>query len=168
MGGNHEKSDEGNLFRAAMADVQPLKPSGKVSGVERRLQPRANTGLDSSESWKTDGEYHFRAGITKRTLKDLRAARIRIVDEIDLHGDRRGEAIQRVNALIAKASGADLRCVLIITGKGLRHAPEQRGVIRAAVQEHLVLNPRVQAFGPARPERGGSGAICVLVGQPGG
>lgn len=76
---------------------------------------------------------------------------------------------------IARAAHDGLRCVLVITGKGLRKLggeedgrirADDLGILRNAVPRWLNESPtraRILAFGAAQPKDGGGGALYVLL-----
>jgi DNA-nicking Smr family endonuclease len=81
---------------------------------------------------------------------------------IDLHGLTQDEAHRALTAFIGRMRRSGARCVLVITGRGLRTG----GVLRQAVPQWLDapgLRDMVLAFGPARIEHGGEGALYVLL-----
>ncbi|MBV8651117.1 MAG: Smr/MutS family protein, partial [Alphaproteobacteria bacterium] len=76
---------------------------------------------------------------------------------------------------VARATQDGLRCILVITGKGLRKLAgedagrvrsEDLGILRNAVPRWLNEPPtraRILAFGAAQQRDGGSGALYVLL-----
>jgi DNA-nicking Smr family endonuclease len=72
---------------------------------------------------------------------------------------------------IARSARAGLRCVLVITGKGLRRLDDERsgseiGILRNAAPRWLNEAPnraRILAFAAAQPRHGGGGALYVLL-----
>jgi DNA-nicking Smr family endonuclease len=84
---------------------------------------------------------------------------------LDLHGMTQAEAHPALTDFLAGAQDAGKRCVLVITGKGLR--PDGRaGVLRDAVPGWLNSPPnrrRILSFTPATPADGGTGALYILL-----
>ena len=105
------------------------------------------------------------AGIDKRTAQRLRRGRLPVEARIDLHGLTQQEAFRALAAFLAGAQKAGRRCVLVVTGKGLR--PDGRiGVLRENVPRWLNQEPnrgRVLAFNYASVKDGGEGALYVLL-----
>jgi len=105
------------------------------------------------------------AGVDKRTAQRMRRGQMRIEGRLDLHGLTQEEAHRAVTSFIAGSQASGRRCVLIVTGKGLK--PDGRtGVLRANVPHWLNLPPnraRVLAFSYAAPKDGGEGALYVLL-----
>jgi DNA-nicking Smr family endonuclease len=103
-------------------------------------------------------------GIQASQLRRLRAGRIPPEVRIDLHGLRADEARRRVLTELSAAVDADVRCAIVIHGKGLRSSGEP--VLRASLADWLAspaLGGRVLAFSPAQQEDGGRGATYVLL-----
>lgn len=105
------------------------------------------------------------AGIDKRTAQRLRRGKLPVEARIDLHGLTQQEAFRALAAFLAGAQRAGRRCVLVVTGKGLR--PDGRvGVLRENVPRWLNQEPnrgRVLAFNHASVKDGGEGALYVLL-----
>lgn len=102
-----------------------------------------------------------------RTL-DARAAKRELrkypIDTtLDLHGMSRPQAHEAVMRLLSRARAHGWRHLLVITGKGAG----EEGVLRRALP--LWLEERgesVMALAPAAREKGGSGALHVLLRRP--
>jgi DNA-nicking Smr family endonuclease len=80
------------------------------------------------------------------------------------------EAHRALIDFVARSGDAGSRCLLVITGKGLRRLGESRpaeiGILRQAVPRWLnepSLRPRILAFAPAQPRDGGTGALYILL-----
>lgn len=81
---------------------------------------------------------------------------------LDLHGMRLDEAQQAVIRTIKKATAAEKRCLLVITGKGAN----DDGALKREFPHWLdlpELSPLILAFAPAQPKHGGGGAFYVLL-----
>lgn len=104
-------------------------------------------------------------GVDKRTAAKLRRGLLPIEATIDLHGLTRETARERLTVFVTGHHAAGRRCLLVITGKGLKD-DWTPGVIRSAVPEWLnapPLRPLVLSFATAQPHHGGSGAIYLLL-----
>ncbi|HSR55326.1 MAG TPA: Smr/MutS family protein [Alphaproteobacteria bacterium] len=105
------------------------------------------------------------AGLDKRTAQRLRRGQIRIEGRIDLHGMTQAEAHANLSRFITSSAAKGRRCVLVITGKGLRGAAGT-GVLRAQLPLWLndaALRPLILSFAPAQPKDGGGGAFYVYL-----
>jgi DNA-nicking Smr family endonuclease len=104
-------------------------------------------------------------GVDKRTAAKLRRGLLPIEATLDLHGLGRETARDRLTAFVAGHHAAGRRCLLVVTGKGLKE-DWSPGVIRSAVPGWLnepPLRPLILTFATAQPQHGGSGAIYVLL-----
>lgn len=183
------------LWRRVTAEVRPLRTRGKTapalapaSGPSERPEqadrrattppsttprstspaparrpalPTARIGIPS----EPELAHGVAAGLDKRTLARLRRGQIPIEAEIDLHGSTQDEAHRTLEAFLARSQAAGRRCLLVITGKGLR-ADGAGGVLRNAVPRWMNEAPnreRVLAFSHAIPADGGEGALYVLL-----
>ncbi len=105
------------------------------------------------------------SGIDKRTATRLRRGQLAIDDRIDLHGMTQQEAFRALSLFIEESQENGARCVLVITGKGLK--PDgSTGVLRDALPgwlNRVELRPLVLALSQAQPRDGGQGAFYVLL-----
>ncbi len=74
--------------------------------------------------------------------------------EVDLRGLRAGEALSRLERFLEHALISELAGISVIHGKG-------EGRLQAVVAEYLTDHPRVESFGAAPLEQGGSGMTKV-------
>ena len=111
-------------------------------------------------------------GLDRRTSDRLRRGQLPIDARLDLHGHNREQAHGALGAFIRESQAAAHRCLLVITGKGVRSAPDDFGrakpcgVLKAAVPGWLAepdLARRILATAPARPQHGGAGALYILL-----
>ncbi|MCB1538697.1 MAG: Smr/MutS family protein [Alphaproteobacteria bacterium] len=80
---------------------------------------------------------------------------------LDLHGYGQMDAREALHGFLAQAWARAARCVLVITGKGLRN----EGVLRTRLPEWLAdgaVRRMVLAHAPARAH-GGAGAFYILL-----
>jgi DNA-nicking Smr family endonuclease len=120
---------------AARAAYAPALHPGRAPGLDRRSQQRLSRGL------------------------------FPIAAELDLHGMRRHEAHDALQAFLAAQQGAERRCVRVITGRG-RTGGEESGILRDLVPRWLNEVPnrqRVLSFDVTQPRHGGAGALYVLL-----
>ncbi|MFQ5534727.1 MAG: Smr/MutS family protein [Sphingomonadales bacterium] len=119
------------------------------------------------------------AGIDGGLAKRLRRGRAPVEARIDLHGMTQAAAHGALNRFLARSRDRGLRCVLVITGKGLFKRPvegqvddasfmrrDEAGVLRSVVPAWLregENRERVIGFHPAQPRDGGAGALYVLL-----
>ncbi len=109
-------------------------------------------------------------GVDKRTAEKLRRGQIQPEAEIDLHGHRIADARRALAAFLESASNRGLRCVLVITGKGLRSGAQEGVMPRELLRDQVPLwlneplsRARILAFAHAQARHGGKGALYVLL-----
>jgi DNA-nicking Smr family endonuclease len=171
------------LWRAALRDVKPLRkrqlpakpapvtptPAAAAPPPSAAAQPAPRSVKPSPLLPITD----LRApGLDKASAERLKRGRYPIEARIDLHGMRQDDAHRTLGDFLARSARGGLRCVLVITGKGLRRLGDdmpgssQLGILRNAVPRWLNEAPnraRILAFGTAQPQDGGGGALYVLL-----
>jgi DNA-nicking Smr family endonuclease len=192
---------EAELWRTVAGGVAPLRGKRKGRGVSAP-EPEAETGPESPAPEAPAAEdggtskprgpaprrrpaeeaarprppgplSHAAApGLDKRTAERLRRGQIPVEAGIDLHGHTLEEARRALAGFLRRAWDANLRCVLVITGRGLRSGgPGEEGVMPRGVLRNQVprwLNEpdnraRILAFCHAQPKDGGTGALYVLL-----
>lgn len=148
----------------------PPSPAAPTPAVRKTARPRAAPALPELEPGRA-------AGLDRRTAERLRRGQLPIDGRLDLHGWTQDEAHRALCGFIESAHAAGQRCLLVITGKGVRARtddpddPHGRGravpgVLQAAVPNWLnqpSLRPLILGFAGAQPKHGGSGALYVLL-----
>lgn len=164
-----------DLLSRALPGVRPLRREGRER-VPRRPPParrpvrRAPSGGAPVRRPRLAVERYAEVvtglapGADPRWLDRLRAGAIVPDAELDLHGRTAAAALVAVDALLTRAAATGQRCVLIVHGRG-RHSAAGP-VLKDAVVTHLAAGPPapVLAFATAPADRGGSGALLVLLG----
>lgn len=175
--------DERDLFRRAMADVQPLSTDrrARVPPLSPAPTPRAVTDPDAEAlaelSDLVAGGRPFDiadsiefvegavGGLDRRLLRRLRTGDFAYQSHLDLHGMTAAEARAAVDRFLARAHRCGQRCVLIVHGRGL-NSKDQVPVLKQRVTTWLARGSwtrLVLAFTSARPCDGGAGALYVLL-----
>jgi DNA-nicking Smr family endonuclease len=176
-------NEEAQLFLQSVGEVQ------RVRTKATRIGPKAPPSIDAiripteeAESLArlaelVSGEAAFSLadsdefvegavlGFDERVLRKLRTGAFSVGAHLDLHGLLKEEAKAELERFIAQAKLKGLRCVLIVTGRGL-HSKDSIPVLKAGVQQWLSrgkLAKHVLAFCTARPVDGGAGAMYVLL-----
>jgi DNA-nicking Smr family endonuclease len=161
--------DDQRAWEEEMRGVRPAPPMrGRIPPPRRGRRsaaaeaPPADAGAPFD---RDDGALTGRAtDLDQRTLRALRAGRIRPEGRLDLHGMTRDEARAAVTGFVGGASQRGLRCVLLVTGRGTPSAGT--GVLRRSVPDWLTQEPlvaAVRAWSPATGRDGGEGAFYVLL-----
>ncbi len=176
MSENHA-DDEDFSFQEAIKGVKPLKNDRiDLYKHNRNTRPfrdkndysesRQNSVL--SDAWETTNvtgeEFIFfaRTGVQLKLQKQLRQGKLPIEDQHDLHGLTSDDARDDLQAFIQFAQQRQMRCVLLVHGKGYRANSEQP-VLKNKVNSWLRQHPDVLAFSSAQPRDGGTGAVYILI-----
>lgn len=151
-------ADGGASAAGDRAGAAPPRPPRHFVAEPPKPQPQPPPPLP-------DRSHGTASGIDKRTLTRLRRGLIQVDGTLDLHGYGSDLARQSLERYLVASQELGRRCVLIITGKGLR-VEGGRGVLRASVPQWLNQPPnrdRVLAFAYASSTHGGMGALYVLL-----
>ncbi len=169
-----------NLFQAAVGKVErlpqttladlkpaPPQPIPKQQKLDEAaaLQEALSDEVDISSLLETDDHLSFRrSGVGPDVTQKLRRGKWSIQRQVDLHGLRSDEARETLTAFIRESHRQGIRCVRVVTGKGLG-SPGKAPVLKDKVHRWLVQKAEVVAFVQAPPMQGGAGALVVLL-QP--
>jgi len=172
--------EQRSLFQAAVGKVQrlpahgtaSLKPAPPAPTPKQHLLDEAaalreaiSDEVDVTTLLDTDERLSFRRpGVGPDVAQKLRQGKWAIQRQIDLHGLRTDEARETLGAFIREAHKQGIRCVRVVTGKGLG-SPGKAPVLKDKVHRWLVQRSEVVAFVQAQPAQGGAGALVVLL-QP--
>jgi DNA-nicking Smr family endonuclease len=171
-----EETDQ-QLFQKAMKDVVPLadnrrkivKSPPEVSDQGTQVKDYLASLVNGSVAWDVSFSDEYIegsvSGVSPKIMRRLKRGEFSIQDYIDLHGLTKKEAESAVNAFLLQSYQRDLRCVLIVHGRGLG-STDQRPAIKTELPVWLrrgALKRIVLAFVTARPYDGGAGAIYVLL-----
>ena len=139
--------------------ASPTKKAGKFS-----LQPHSAKNLEAEKSGYITEPANLAkpvyAGIDRSSAKKIQQGKMPLEARLDLHGLSQLEARRHLQQFIVTALQNGLRNILVITGKGRMG----QGVLRTNVPQWLSeppLSHHIIAFGPARPQDGGVGALYV-------
>lgn len=170
-----KKAPEVDLFRQAMADVRPLRPTDRIDPEplrpaatarqreldDRRVMEEMLTHGDLEEHETGEELLYLRSGYQTRLLRRLRRGHYSVSDTIDLHHMDVTSARQVLLDFIAQSLERRYSCIRIIHGKGLRSRDIPR--LKLLTGRILRKHPRVIAFASCRPVDGGTGATDVLL-----
>ncbi|MCX7627385.1 MAG: Smr/MutS family protein [Methylophilaceae bacterium] len=173
--------DDITLFREAVKDATPLKPTRLYHAPEKpRPIPRqrliderqvlvdslSDNYLPAHEVESGEELLYLRAGHSPDILTKLRRGHWVIQEEIDLHGLLAEEARTQVADFLTRCKKRGIRCVRIIHGKGLR-SKNREPVLKHKLKNWLIQRDDVIAYAQARPADGGGGAVIVLLKKSG-
>jgi DNA-nicking Smr family endonuclease len=174
-----DEDDEIEVLKAALGDVKPLPGKSLESGHQVkpppvkvkspvRKKPQPGTLPQTSIERTHPGAHEIDA----RTAERLRKGQIRIDGKLDLHGMNQAVAHTALNQFLSEAYSQNKRCILVVTGKGVKRTGEDSwmdrgtGVLRDKLPEWLSLSPLCDVIlkcQPARPQHGGEGAFYILL-----
>ena len=172
---------ERHLFRLSVGDITPLEDAGKVllqppppEPVPRQreldeqaaLEEALSDEMDVETLLETDEGLSFRRRhIGQDVVRRLRRGQWAIQAQVDLHGLRRDEAREALQAFLRLSRRLGHRCVRVVHGKGLG-SPGKSPVLKSRVHAWLIQSRAVLAFVQARASQGGHGAVIVLLAPP--
>ena len=169
-----------NQFASAVGAVQPLRGDHARRVLHRpepvSPQPRQrerdhaavlhealSDAIDTSSLLETDDQLSYkRPEIGDDVLRKLRRGHWSTQAEVDLHGLRRDAAREALSTFIRDSQRRGLRCVRVVTGKGLG-SPGRMPVLKDKTYGWLMQKQDVLAFVQARAAEGGAGALIVLL-----
>jgi len=164
------KSDDGALFRATIGAVHSLPEHNRIPPFTaprhtkvRSLAPQ-QTIADTLSDFPHDNspEVFSRNGLSQMTLRKLKRGNYPIQNSLDLHGYPGDAARRLLQEFLHEATQHQLRCVLVIHGKGMNSRGGE-AVLRGLTRNWLTQHPQVLAFCAASPETGGEGAVLILL-----
>lgn len=173
-------SDAQSLFSQAVGAVRPLRGDHAKRIIQRPqpvppharqrqldesvvLKEAMSDAFDAGTLLETDEDLSYRrAEIGTDVIRKLRKGYWSIQRQIDLHGLRRDAARESLGEFLRTCLRHEVRCVRIITGKGLG-SPNKQAVLKHQVPHWLAQRNEVLAFVQARPADGGAGAIVALL-----
>jgi DNA-nicking Smr family endonuclease len=162
--------DDGTLFRATVGTVKPLPKQNRVTPQPAPRKPMLRPAiapptipdtLSDFAGENTPDEY-LSNGLSRMALRKLRRGGWPVQDRLDLHGNNSDMARKLLQEFLHEAMQRELRCVLVIHGKGL-NSQGGEAVLRKLARHWLTQHPRVLGFCDALPREGGSGAVLVLL-----
>jgi DNA-nicking Smr family endonuclease len=161
--------DDAALFRAAVGDVKPLPEQNRIPPQSAPRKPYRQQApqqaipdtLSDFAPDETADEY-LSNGLSRMTLRKLRRGYWPVQDRLDLHGLTTDAARRLMQEFLHEAQQQEVRCVLVIHGKGM-NSPGGEAVLRRLARHWLAQHPRVLAYCDAPPQEGGNGAALVLL-----
>jgi DNA-nicking Smr family endonuclease len=160
------------LWHHAVRDTAPLRPTETVPQPLPPVPPKAAmpapqepvraVALPTRPPTARRLDPTGPVDLDRRSWLKLRRGSYPIDARIDLHGMTQVQAHTRLTSFLAGAQARGNRCVLIITGRGLRHG----GTLREMTPRWLETEPTrgiVLSFAQAHLHHGGEGALYVLL-----
>ncbi len=171
-------AEDAALFRDAIGAVRRIDASAAATAKPAPPPEPRRLRMDEAEALRESrdvaalaaidpaDELAFRRNeVPEKTLRQLRRGQFSIQDELDLHLLRAAEAERLLKTFLNQARRGSRLCVRVIHGKGLRS--ESAPVLKSLVDKVLRHRGDVLAFASAPLNQGGTGAVLVLLAQPG-
>lgn len=190
--------DDAALWRHITSNIKPLKsrakkrvpiapaperPAAEPARAEKPRLASVSIGGNAPErpavTVTPSLEPGVAAGIDRNTFQKFRTGSMAIDGTLDLHGMTQAEAHDSLIRYIGASYRMGRRCLIVITGKGLRGGDSDggdrrdlfrptggRGILQQAVPKwlnQLDLRPMILAIAHAQPKHGGTGALYVLL-----
>lgn len=165
-----DSEGDAELFRAEVGNVTPLTEQNRISPPRPSTQARVRTQASHHQIPDTlsDGspanspEEYLGNGLSRLTFRKLRRGSYPVQDNLDLHGYQIDAARRLLQQFLFEAAQHQLRCVLVIHGKGA-NSPGGEAVLRELTRSWLIQHPQVLAYCKAPANLGGSGAVMILL-----
>lgn len=162
--------EDSALFHAAVGEVRPLAVQNRIApqtaprkpAPVRTSIPAAMPDTLSDFAAENAADEFLRNGLSRMALRKLRRGTWPVQDSLDLHGNHTDAARKLLQEFLHEATQRNLRCVLVIHGKGL-NSPGGAAVLRKLARHWLSQHPQVLAYCDAPAQYGGSGAVLVLL-----
>ena len=164
---NKERADPnpGPKGERARVDISGLH----IGAQDRPAQAaRAQTGGSKTGGSKTGPgglSYGDAPGVDRRTVTRFRRGLMPIDATLDLHGHTQASGRTALAGFLRAHRAAGRRCVLVVTGKGLKD-DWSVGALRQALPGWLNapdLRRLILSYCHAQPHHGGSGAVYILL-----
>ena len=166
---NNDENDDDDAWNHLTKHIQKLPTSHRAAppAPPKRIhvQQRAVEKILSYRKGASYLQVGVSHDIDKSNAEKLKRGKYPIEGRLDLHGSTQEEAFKRLYTFVLHAYGQNKRCVLVVTGKGLRE-DGSKGIIRTNVPLWLndpKIRPYILAFRHAKPSDGGEGALYVLL-----
>ncbi|HBO49738.1 MAG TPA: hypothetical protein DD619_02975 [Alphaproteobacteria bacterium] len=169
------QSEDEEFWLDAVKDIKKTASNQVVSAAKPRpIAPKEKTYYAVKQEFSTYSKFlddFENGGIDKSTLRKFKREEFRVEAVLDLHGLTEDEAFAKVDSFIPQSYALGRRCVMIITGKGIRVHPDEdifaaKGVLRKQVPQWLNmarLRAMILIYKHPSEKMGGSGALYILL-----
>ena len=173
-----------DIFEKALAGVKPLKKSDRITKPIPKTEKNFNKKDVKKEKSKSEKKEIKKIEIQKKTSglinleksydKKLKKGKIPINKKIDLHGYSLNEARQIFLEAIDECYQNNARCILFITGKGLKQNANNNNFSKRLYHGKIRNNfldwasskgvgPKILSVQQADIKHGGDGAFFVYL-----
>jgi len=182
------RDDEIALWREVMRDVEPAKRRKIRQAIKEKRAAAKKTEAVEAPKKVVRAATPVRAvappvppvaTLDGSTAERLRKGKVEPEAKLDLHGMTQAQAHLRLATFVRRSAERQLRCVLVVTGKGdpaasrgddagafELHARTRSGVLRDMVPRWLSegdLRPLIAGSHSAHARHGGGGALYVYL-----
>lgn len=161
--------EERQIFRDAMERGSGIRHPASIQKKKcAREQARKNTQytptkiIDTRPVTGTDILSFNKPGLQHKKFTQLKQGKLKIEATLDLHEHTTDQALRATDDFLQRCQYNNLRTVCIIHGKGLFSA-DNKPVLKNLLNQYLRDHPAVLAFHSAKHNRGGTGAIVILL-----
>lgn len=159
--------EEDSAWLELVKDIKKIPSRGHAESKPNPVKINVKQGITSFDVERMTESN----GLDANTEKRFRKGEFRIEGTLDLHGMTEDKAFDAVNGFIRRAYDRGMRCVLIITGKGLHQGDDEdifsrRAVLKNKVPEWLEmdgLKPLILSKLHPEAKLGGTGALMILL-----
>lgn len=164
-----ENDDE--VWAAAVRDVSPLPEANIISSTQKKKrQVMGRIETVPFKIYKHTVALDGKADIDRNTMRRFKRGEFPIEASLDLHGYTEQQAFEAVHKFMTSAYMSGKRCVIIVTGKGLKHQDEDvfaaKGVLKQRVPQWLnsdELRQLILTYIHPAEKLGGQGALLILL-----
>jgi len=144
------------------------RSASALSANEDRSQPSQQVHYIADSEFRMldlPPKFHKKAAVNHAQMRMFKRQQNNPkLNEIDLHGYRREQAVAVLSRAIAQCQSEGIVCLRVIFGKGLCSAGQP--ILRKTICSYMIACPEVLAYQFAKPRYGGDGAACVMLRRP--
>lgn len=172
-------NEDTQFWLQELENVTPIKRPETVpesiSNQNKKPQSSASkkeylTNQDFSSYSKFLDDHEF-GGIDNSTLTKFKREEFKPEAVLDLHGMTENKAFDAVENFIARCYNRGMRCIIIVTGKGLPHSEDDdifatKGILKKSVPQWLNLphlRSAILIYKHPSAKLGGTGALYILL-----
>lgn len=163
-----------SLWIETTKDIQAIPQAEEIERPTKELPPIRNS-IDNTSVYHGNPLQDLAIGqvadIDRNTATKFKRGEFKIERRLDLHGYTEDEAWEAVTNFVKNSYIDNLRCVLIVTGKGKPHPDDEdfvprRGILKEKVPQWLnsrELRPLILSISYSQIKDGGEGALYILL-----
>lgn len=165
------ENDDDLVWQEAVDGVKPLPPPKTVfAKSKKRVGIREKMQMVPLKFYRHELKLGTSADIDAHTMRRFKREEFAVEATLDLHGFNEEKAFEAVRQFVTRAYLRKNRCIMIVTGKGIRHPDEDifasKGVLKERVPQWLArdeLRQLILTFDHPSERLGGQGALYILL-----